>query len=99
MHDLSDTASAGAAGKKVFLTDFEAPSTGRFYIAVGSEESRPHWNLLAQHHQGRDQLTRNPFSEGGISRTREGPSDLRGAFKLQREWLVPTPVEILPPQR
>ena len=24
---------------------------------------------------------------------------VRGAFKLQRDWLVPTPVEILPPQR
>ena len=34
---ISGTASAGAAGKKVFLTDFEAPSTGRFHIAVGSE--------------------------------------------------------------
>ena len=34
---ISNTASAGAAGKKVFLTDFEAPSTGRHYIAVGSE--------------------------------------------------------------
>ena len=31
------TGSAGAAGKKVFLTDWTAPSTGRFYIAVGSE--------------------------------------------------------------
>ena len=34
---ISETASAGAAGKKVFLTDWEAPSTGRFHIAVGSE--------------------------------------------------------------
>ena len=34
---ISNTASAGATGKKVFLTDFEAPSTGRFHIAVGSE--------------------------------------------------------------
>ena len=24
---------------------------------------------------------------------------VRGAFKLQRDWLVPTPVEILPRQR
>ena len=24
---------------------------------------------------------------------------IRGAFKLQRDWLVPTPVEILPPRR
>ena len=34
---ISDTASAGAAGKKVYVTDWTAPSTGRFYIAVGSE--------------------------------------------------------------
>ena len=34
---ISGTASAGDAGKKVFLTDWEAPSTGRHYIAVGSE--------------------------------------------------------------
>ena len=34
---ISGTASAGAAGKKVFLTDWPAPSTGRFYIAVGTE--------------------------------------------------------------
>ena len=34
---ISGTASAGAAGKKVFLTDWEAPSTGRFYIAIGTE--------------------------------------------------------------
>ena len=34
---ISGTASAGAAGKKVFLTDWTAPSTGRFHIAVGSE--------------------------------------------------------------
>ena len=34
---INGTASAGAAGKKVFLTDWTAPSTGRFYIAVGSE--------------------------------------------------------------
>ena len=35
--DFSGTASAGAAGKKVFVTDWPAPSTGRFHIAVGSE--------------------------------------------------------------
>ena len=34
---ISGTASAGAAGKKVYVTDWTAPSTGRFYIAVGSE--------------------------------------------------------------
>ena len=34
---ISGTASAGAAGKKVFVTDWPAPSTGRFHIAVGSE--------------------------------------------------------------
>ena len=34
---ISGTASAGAAGKKVFLADWTAPSTGRFHIAVGSE--------------------------------------------------------------
>ena len=34
---ISSTASAGSAGKKVFLTDWTAPSTGRFHIAVGSE--------------------------------------------------------------
>ena len=34
---ISGTASAGAAGKKVFVTDWTAPSTGRFHIAVGSE--------------------------------------------------------------
>ncbi len=34
---ISGTASAGDAGKKVFLTNWEAPSTGRFYIAIGSE--------------------------------------------------------------
>ena len=36
-NEISGTASAGAAGKKVFVTDWTAPSTGRFYIAVGSE--------------------------------------------------------------
>ena len=34
---INGTASAGSAGKKVFLTDWTAPSTGRFHIAVGSE--------------------------------------------------------------
>ena len=34
---ISGTASAGAAGKKVFVTDWTAPNTGRFHIAVGSE--------------------------------------------------------------
>ena len=33
---ISGTASTGAAGKKVFVTDWTAPSTGRFHIAVGS---------------------------------------------------------------
>ena len=34
---ISGTASAGDAGEKVFVTNWEAPSTGRFYIAIGSE--------------------------------------------------------------
>ena len=34
---IGGTASAGAAGKKVFVTGWTAPSTGRFHIAVGSE--------------------------------------------------------------
>ena len=34
---ISGTASAGDAGKKVFVEDWEAPSTGRHYIAVGTE--------------------------------------------------------------
>ena len=34
---ISGTASAEAAGKKVYVTDLDSPSTGRFYIAVGSE--------------------------------------------------------------
>ena len=34
---ISGTASAGDAGKKVFVEDWEAPSTGRYYIAVGTE--------------------------------------------------------------
>ena len=34
---ISGTESTGDAGKKVFLTDWTAPSTGRFHIAVGSE--------------------------------------------------------------
>ena len=34
---ISGTASSGSAGKTVFLTDWTAPSTGRFHIAVGSE--------------------------------------------------------------
>ena len=34
---ISGTASAGSAAKKVYVTDWTAPSTGRFYIAVGSE--------------------------------------------------------------
>ena len=34
---INNTSSAGAAGKKVLLTDWTAPSEGRFYIAVGSE--------------------------------------------------------------
>ena len=34
---FSGTASAGTAGTTVFLTDWTAPSTGRFHIAVGSE--------------------------------------------------------------
>ena len=36
-NEISGTASAGTAGKKVFVTDWTAPSTGRFHIAVGSE--------------------------------------------------------------
>ena len=40
-NDISGTESAGDAGKKVFLTDWTAPSTGRFHIAVGSEGDRP----------------------------------------------------------
>ena len=36
-NDISGTESAGAAGQKVFLTDWTAPSTGRFHIAVGPE--------------------------------------------------------------
>ena len=34
---ISGTASAGDAGKKVFVTNWEAPSTGRHYVAVGTE--------------------------------------------------------------
>ena len=34
---ISGTASAGAAGTKVSLTDWTAPSTDRHYIAVGTE--------------------------------------------------------------
>ncbi len=34
---ISGTASAGDAGKKVFVTNWDAPSTGRHYIAVGTE--------------------------------------------------------------
>ena len=34
---ISGTASAGAAGKKVFVTNWRAPGTGRYYIAVGSD--------------------------------------------------------------
>ena len=34
---ISGTASAGAARKTVFITDWEVPSTGRYYIAVGTE--------------------------------------------------------------
>ena len=34
---ISGTASAGAAGKKVFITNWQAPGTGRYYIAVGSK--------------------------------------------------------------
>ena len=34
---ISGTASAGDAGKKVFVTNWEAPSDGRHYIAVGTE--------------------------------------------------------------
>ena len=34
---ISGTASAGAPGKTVFITDWEVPSTGRYYIAVGTE--------------------------------------------------------------
>ena len=33
---ISGTASTGSVGTTVFLTNFEAPSTGRFYIAVGT---------------------------------------------------------------
>ena len=36
-NEISGTASAGTAGKKVFVTDWTAPNTGRFHIAVGSE--------------------------------------------------------------
>ena len=36
---ISGTASTGSTGTTVFLTNFEAPSTGRFYIAVGSQGS------------------------------------------------------------
>ena len=34
---IAGTASTGSIGTTVFLTNIEAPSTGRFYIAVGSE--------------------------------------------------------------
>ena len=34
---ISGTSSDGAAGKKVFVTGWTAPSTGRFHIAVGTE--------------------------------------------------------------
>ena len=34
---ITGTASVGAAGRTVFVTDWEAPSTGRYYIAVGTE--------------------------------------------------------------
>ena len=34
---IAGTASTGSVGTTVFLTNFEAPRTGRFYIAVGSE--------------------------------------------------------------
>ena len=54
---ISGTASAGDAGKKVFVTDWEATSTGRFYIAVGFRGHRPHRHLLAQHHQEGLELT------------------------------------------
>ena len=34
---ITGTASAGAVGRTVFVTNWEAPSTGRHYIAVGTE--------------------------------------------------------------
>ena len=40
---ISGTASAGDAGKKVFVTNWEAPSTGRHYIAVGTEGTDRYW--------------------------------------------------------
>ena len=52
-NDISGTESAGAAGKKVFLTDFEAPSTGRFHIAVGSEgndRTGTYWLSIVKKH-------------------------------------------------
>ena len=36
---ITGTTSTGSIGTTVFLTNFEAPSTGRFYIAVGSQGS------------------------------------------------------------
>ena len=36
---IAGSASTGSAGTTVFLTNFEAPSTGRFHIAVGSQGS------------------------------------------------------------
>ena len=36
---ISGTATAGTAGTTVFLTDWTASSTGRFYIAVGSQST------------------------------------------------------------
>ena len=36
---ISGTATAGTAGTTVFLTDWTAPSTDRFYIVVGSQST------------------------------------------------------------
>ena len=60
---ISGTSSDGAAGKKVFVTGWTAPSTGRFHIAVGTEGTDRDRHLLAQHHQEGDQLTKDPSSE------------------------------------
>ena len=54
---ISGTASAGDAGKKVFVTNWEAPSTGRHYIAVGTEGTDRTGIYWIKHHEEGLELT------------------------------------------
>ena len=85
----------GAAGKKVFLTDWTAPSTGRFYIAEGNcsegsegttDRTGTYWLSLGSPRRN-SYPRRRPTDQGflteeGISQKKERPSVRRSASLL-----------------